>query len=37
VRYDVEVVTRLIVYAGIGWIAVEWNPILFHVIGLGMK
>jgi dihydrosphingosine 1-phosphate phosphatase len=37
VRYDVEVVTRLIVYAGIGWIAVEWNPILFHMIGLGMK
>ncbi|KAF2747837.1 sphingosine-1-phosphate phosphohydrolase-like protein [Sporormia fimetaria CBS 119925] len=36
VRYDVEVVTKLIVYAGIGWIAIEGNPILFEVVGLGM-
>jgi len=36
VRYDVEVVTKLVVYAGIGWLAVEVNPILFELIGLGM-
>ena len=34
VRYDVEVVTKLIVYSGIGWIAVEGNPILFALVGL---
>lgn len=37
VRYDVEVVTRLIVYSGIGWLAVEGNPILFQCVGLGLK
>ena len=52
VRYDVEVITKLIVYtgtcagqfvtaspdelAGIAWLAVEGNPIIFHYIGLGM-
>lgn len=36
VRYDVEVVTKLIVYSGIAWLAVEGNPILFYHIGLGM-
>lgn len=36
VRYDVEVVTKLIVYSGIAWLAVEGNPILFQVIGLGI-
>ncbi|KAF2739011.1 hypothetical protein EJ04DRAFT_509170 [Polyplosphaeria fusca] len=36
VRYDVEVVTKLIVYAGIAWLAVEGNPILFELCGLGM-
>ena len=35
VRYDVEVVTKLIVYFGIGWWAVEGNPILFYHLGLG--
>ncbi|KAK2744855.1 hypothetical protein FQN57_004179 [Myotisia sp. PD_48] len=35
VRYDVEVVTKLIVYSGIGWLAVEGNPLLFHLLGLG--
>ncbi|PGG99429.1 hypothetical protein AJ80_09353 [Polytolypa hystricis UAMH7299] len=35
VRYDVEVVTKLIVYSGIGWLAVEMNPILFYLLGLG--
>lgn len=34
VRYDVEVVTKLIVYSGIAWLAVEGNPILFHLVGL---
>lgn len=34
VRYDVEVVTKLIVYSGIAWWAVEGNPILFHHLGL---
>ncbi|KAI2467295.1 PAP2-domain-containing protein [Annulohypoxylon bovei var. microspora] len=36
VRYDVEVVTKLVVYAGIGWLAVEVIPILYEIIpGLG--
>lgn len=37
VRYDVEVITKLIVYTGIAWIAVAGNPILFEFVGLGMK
>jgi hypothetical protein len=36
VRYDVEVVTKLVVYTGIAWLAVEINPIIFEIIGLGM-
>lgn len=55
VRYDVEVVTKLIVYSGmfhsillvifpraltgfvgIGWLAVEGAPIVFHYLGLGL-
>ncbi|KAF9694531.1 hypothetical protein EKO04_007581 [Ascochyta lentis] len=36
VRYDVEVVTKLIVYAGIGWLAVGIDPIIFEMVGLGM-
>ncbi|KAL1798603.1 hypothetical protein ACET3X_002640 [Alternaria dauci] len=36
VRYDVEVVTKLIVYTGIAYIAVAGNPILFEFLGLGM-
>jgi membrane-associated phospholipid phosphatase len=36
VRYDVEVVTKLIIYSGIGWLAVGINPILFELVGLGM-
>ncbi|KAL8780807.1 MAG: hypothetical protein Q9213_006308 [Squamulea squamosa] len=36
VRYDVEVVTKLIVYTGIAWLAVEGNPLLFEYIGLGL-
>ncbi|KAL8820120.1 MAG: hypothetical protein Q9191_007584 [Dirinaria sp. TL-2023a] len=37
VRYDVEVITKLIVYTGIAWISVEGNPILFDYLGLGMN
>ncbi|KAI5795618.1 phosphatidic acid phosphatase type 2/haloperoxidase [Geopyxis carbonaria] len=36
VRYDVEVVTKLIVYSGIAWWAVEGCPIIFETIGLGL-
>ncbi|KAL8685635.1 MAG: hypothetical protein Q9218_007639 [Villophora microphyllina] len=36
VRYDVEVITKLIVYTGIAWLAVEGNPLLFQLIGLGL-
>ncbi|TVY50513.1 Dihydrosphingosine 1-phosphate phosphatase [Lachnellula cervina] len=36
VRYDVEVVTKLVVYTGIAWLAVEINPMIFEIIGLGM-
>ncbi|KAI5467033.1 phosphatidic acid phosphatase type 2/haloperoxidase [Mariannaea sp. PMI_226] len=35
VRYDVEVVTKLVVYTGIAWFAVAIIPILFEVVGLG--
>ncbi|ORY56984.1 PAP2 superfamily-domain-containing protein [Pseudomassariella vexata] len=35
VRYDVEVVTKLIVYTGIGLVAVDFVPIMFEFIGLG--
>lgn len=34
IRYDVEVITKLIVYAGIAWLAVEGNPIVFELLGL---
>lgn len=36
VRYDVEVITKLIVYGGIGWLAVEGNLVFFELVGLGM-
>ena len=36
VRYDVEVVSKLIVYTGIAWISVEGAPLLFEIIGLGI-
>ncbi|KJZ80254.1 hypothetical protein HIM_00104 [Hirsutella minnesotensis 3608] len=35
VRYDVEVVTKLVVYAGIAGFATTLNPILFELVGLG--
>ncbi|KAK9371855.1 phosphatidic acid phosphatase type 2/haloperoxidase [Lipomyces chichibuensis] len=34
VQYDVEVITKLIVYAGIGWIAVEGCAWAFYQLGL---
>ena len=34
IRYDVEVITKLVVYAGIAWWAVEGNPVLFEWIGI---
>jgi dihydrosphingosine 1-phosphate phosphatase len=37
VRYDVEVVTKLVVYCGIGMLAVEINPLIFEYVGLGLK
>ncbi|TPX11892.1 uncharacterized protein E0L32_007390 [Thyridium curvatum] len=37
VRYDVEVVTKLVVYAGIGLLAVEVIPVLFEFVGLGAE
>ncbi|KAG9257735.1 phosphatidic acid phosphatase type 2/haloperoxidase [Emericellopsis atlantica] len=35
VRYDVEVVTKLVVYAGIAWFATAGIPIIFELIGMG--
>lgn len=34
IRYDVEVITKLVVYAGIAWLAVEGNPLLFNQLGI---
>ncbi|KAF2482966.1 phosphatidic acid phosphatase type 2/haloperoxidase [Neohortaea acidophila] len=33
-HYDVEVVTKLVVYAGIAWLATEGNPLWFAKLGL---
>ncbi|KFA81888.1 hypothetical protein S40288_01741 [Stachybotrys chartarum IBT 40288] len=35
VRYDVEVVTKLVVYTGIAWFAVALIPLMFEFVGLG--
>ncbi|KAL2020534.1 hypothetical protein VTK56DRAFT_8334 [Thermocarpiscus australiensis] len=35
VRYDVEVVTKLVVYTGIAWLAVDPILIAFEALGLG--
>jgi dihydrosphingosine 1-phosphate phosphatase len=37
VRYDVEVVTRLIVYFGIAWLAIDGIPVLFKHVGLSVE
>lgn len=34
VRYDVEVITKLVVYAGIAWLVTEGNPTLFVWFGV---
>jgi hypothetical protein len=34
IRYDVEVITKVVVYTGIGWLAIEGNPLLFQALGL---
>jgi hypothetical protein len=36
VRYDVEVITKLVVYAGIAFLAVQGCPVGFEVVGLGI-
>jgi hypothetical protein len=36
VRYDVEVVTKLVVYAGIPWIVINGAPPVFEMLGLGV-
>ncbi|KAJ6113480.1 Dihydrosphingosine 1-phosphate phosphatase [Penicillium sp. IBT 18751x] len=36
VRYDVEVVTKLVVYAGIPWVVINGAPPVFEVLGLGV-
>ncbi|KAK4034720.1 PAP2 superfamily-domain-containing protein [Parachaetomium inaequale] len=37
VRYDVEVVTKLVVYAGIAWLAVDGILLAFEAVGLGAE
>ncbi|KAF3765682.1 hypothetical protein M406DRAFT_257891 [Cryphonectria parasitica EP155] len=37
VRYDVEVVTKLVVYTGIAWLAVEGIPSMHELVGLGVR
>ncbi|PSR99221.1 hypothetical protein BD289DRAFT_424329 [Coniella lustricola] len=37
VRYDVEVVTKLVVYTGIAWLAVEGIPSILEIVGLGVR
>lgn len=34
IRYDVEVITKLVVYAGIAWLAVDGNLVLFARLGI---
>lgn len=36
VRYDVEVVTKLVVYSGISWLTAAAIPVLFYFLGLGV-
>ncbi|KAI8913996.1 PAP2 superfamily-domain-containing protein [Powellomyces hirtus] len=33
-RYDVDIAAKLIVYCGIGWLAVEFIPYLFYILGI---
>ncbi|KAI9228819.1 MAG: hypothetical protein DHS80DRAFT_22965 [Piptocephalis tieghemiana] len=34
-RYDVDIVTKICVYSGIGWLAASFIPTLFHWMVLG--
>ncbi|QIW98999.1 hypothetical protein AMS68_004517 [Peltaster fructicola] len=34
VRYDVEVICKLIVYSGIAWLVVAGNPVIFNIVGI---
>ncbi|KAF8983475.1 hypothetical protein BGZ52_000863 [Haplosporangium bisporale] len=34
-RFDVDIVIKTVVYAGIGWLAVDTIPVMFEHIGLG--
>lgn len=34
-RFDVDIVIKTVVYAGIGWLAVDTIPVMFEYIGLG--
>lgn len=34
VRYDVEVICKLIVYCGIAWLVVAGNPVIFNIVGI---
>ncbi|KAK3839593.1 MAG: PAP2 superfamily-domain-containing protein [Linnemannia gamsii] len=36
-RFDVDIVSKLVVYAGIGALAVDGIPILFHLVGLAAE
>ncbi|KZT61729.1 acid phosphatase/Vanadium-dependent haloperoxidase [Calocera cornea HHB12733] len=36
-HYDASVITKVVVYAGIGWIACEILPVMFEVFGWGVK
>ena len=33
-RYDIDIVTKIVVYAGVGWWAMEGVPLVFSIIGL---
>jgi len=35
-HYDASVITKVVVYCGIGWLAAEWVPALFEVLGWGV-
>jgi len=35
-HYDADVLTKVMVYFGIGMIAAEWGPVLFEVLGWGV-
>jgi len=35
-HYDADVLTKVIVYAGIGWLASEFIPVIFELLGWGV-